>query len=94
MAAAAGVSAVLVEGSKFYYVYGVVPQGAAHGQQQVVDMGLDGGERVLGARLVAPGTAGLCMDGSPAADSKACRHLLLLIATQSRLLVHVLSGVA
>eukprot|EP00983_Pelagomonas_calceolata_P033949 1063404-Pelagomonas_calceolata.AAC.2 len=36
----AGIAAVLVEASKFYYVYGWVGTGEEYGVQQVVDMEL------------------------------------------------------
>ncbi|GFH25144.1 uncharacterized protein HaLaN_23064 [Haematococcus lacustris] len=52
---AAGVSAVLVEGAKFCYVYGVVGVRQEFGEQQVLDMQLSEGERVMGARLLSEG---------------------------------------
>ena len=48
-----GISAVLVEGKRFCYIYGSAgQQGVKHGQQEVVDMQLQTGESILGARLV------------------------------------------
>ncbi len=80
---AAACSAVLVEGTKFFYVYGPVRGKPEHGEQQVVDLQLEGQERVLGARLMrgAPWAAG-GQGGRPQA--------LLVVLTQFRLLAFVL----
>ncbi len=52
-----------------------------YGAQQVVDMGLDGNERVLGARLLA----------SPIRAGDSAKRAVLLVLTHRRLLVHQLS---
>lgn len=79
-------SAVLVEGTKFIYLYGLVEHKGQHGLQQVVDMELaqGAGEKVMGARLlpaVAAGNAG-------AAEGQAAPMARLVVLTQRRVLVY------
>lgn len=88
----AGVSAVLVESSKFYYVYGCVGAAEAYGVQQVVDMELHEGERVLGARLVP--CAPCATNGAGGGGGGGARQVLLVLVTAGRVLVHALSGAA
>jgi hypothetical protein len=68
-----------VEGTKFCYVYGNVVGKPEYGMQQVLDMQLDVGERVLGAAL---------MSGASWAPPA---HAQLLVLTQQRLLVFTLA---
>lgn len=78
-------SAVLVESQRFMYVYGFTSSREEYGRQQVVELGLEEGESVLGARLVevaaAQGT-----EGGPGAGGA-----LVVVATQRRLLSYRLT---
>ena len=74
------ISAVLVEAQKLYYVYRRTSQGDEFGVQDVVDMDLQSGERVLGARLIELGSV---KQGDTA-------NYALMILTQHRLLAHEL----
>jgi len=51
--AGAGIAAVLVEATKFYYVYGWVKTGDEYGVQQVVDMELQVRSRLGSSFLVS-----------------------------------------
>jgi hypothetical protein len=77
------VAAVLVEATKFYYVYGWVSTNEEYGVQQIVDMELQEGERILGARLI-PGVQ------LPGRGSQ--QFALLVLCTGRRLLMHALGG--
>ncbi|KAG2442368.1 hypothetical protein HXX76_002454 [Chlamydomonas incerta] len=76
-------SAVLVESARFMYLYGFTTCKEEYGRQQVVELGLEDGESVLGARLVevaaSPGTEG------------AAGGALVVLATQRRLLSYRLT---
>jgi hypothetical protein len=76
------ISAVLVEGQKMYYIYHKVPGNQASGHQDVVDMHLEAGESVLGARLSDSTTF--------QATAQANDRQFLLLLTQKRLILHVL----
>ena len=83
-----GIAAVLVEGKRFCYVYGSAAQpGVKHGQQEVVDMQLQAGETVLGARLVQqqPGL-GWALAGAVSSRDSSGSMALLVLLTQHRLL--------
>ncbi|KAJ9509391.1 hypothetical protein QJQ45_001842 [Haematococcus lacustris] len=95
---AAGVSAVLVEGAKFCYVYGVVGVRQEFGEQQVLDMQLSEGERVMGARLLSEYLPSSPVESDrqqqpscSAAGQQGKARALLLVLTQHRLLVQMLS---
>ncbi|KAJ9505203.1 hypothetical protein QJQ45_027457 [Haematococcus lacustris] len=95
---AAGVSAVLVEGAKFCYVYGVVGVRQEFGEQQVLDMQLSEGERVMGARLLSEYLPSSPVESDrqhqpscSAAEQQGIARALLLVLTQHRLLVQMLS---
>lgn len=54
----APVSAAIVEGARYAYVYGAVAPNAASGPQRVLELGLrPGGGRVVGAALLGGGAA-------------------------------------
>ncbi len=80
------ISAVLVESQRFYYVYHRTGPRDAYGLQDVVDMELEDGETVLGARLIDLGAED---SASLSAASPAVGTVLLLV-TRTRLLVHFL----
>ncbi|KAL6762933.1 hypothetical protein V8C86DRAFT_2432243 [Haematococcus lacustris] len=95
---AAGVSAVLVEGAKFCYVYGVVGVRQEFGEQQVLDMQLSEGERVMGARLLSEYLPSSPVESDrqhqpscSAAEQQGKARAMLLVLTQHRLLVQMLS---
>ncbi len=82
-AKAGGLAAVLVESQRFMYLYGVTPVGSEYGKQQVIDLSLDDGETVLGARLVeVAAEAGAGTEGQDVSSASA----MVVVATQRRLL--------
>jgi hypothetical protein len=60
-APSSSISAVLVEGQRYLYVYTATPVSEQYGQQQVVDMELDRNEAVLGARLLPGGATSVLL---------------------------------
>lgn len=80
-----GLAAVLVESQRFMYLYGSTTTMEEYGRQQVVDLGLEDGENVLGARLVdlCVGGGGAGGRGSGSGDGG---QMAVVVATQRRLL--------
>ncbi len=80
-----GLAAVLVESQRFMYLYGSTTTMEEYGKQQVVDLGLEEGENVLGARLVD-----VCIGGGGAgghgSGSGSWGQMAVVVATQRRLL--------
>ncbi|GIL86925.1 hypothetical protein Vretimale_15539 [Volvox reticuliferus] len=90
-------AAVLVESQRFMYLYGVTTTQQEYGMQQVVELDLEEGETVLGARLVeiaaVPAAEGLfgvsgerCGSAAAAAAAAAGGDYMVVVATQRRLL--------
>ena len=75
-------AAVLVEAAKFFYAYGFVSTSEEHGVQQVVDMELQDGEKVLGARLLPAPEA--------AKEGSRQRVQLVIVTSAGRMLLYSL----
>jgi len=74
-----------VEGQRYAYTYGAVARDQRHGVQQVVDLALPGGGRVLGAALLqAP-----CR---PAGGGAAGGAVQLVVLTENDVVTFRLAG--
>ncbi|WIA32717.1 hypothetical protein OEZ86_005903 [Tetradesmus obliquus] len=88
------VCGVLVEGQKYAYLYGQPSAQQQHGQQQILDMELPAGSRVLGARLLQgrdSGAAAAAANGGAASQGASTTACLLLL-TSSELICYTLQG--
>uniref|UniRef100_A0A383V828 Uncharacterized protein n=1 Tax=Tetradesmus obliquus TaxID=3088 RepID=A0A383V828_TETOB len=88
------VCGVLVEGQKYAYLYGQPSAQQQHGQQQILDMELPAGSRVLGARLLqgrGSGAAAAAANGGAASQGASTTACLLLL-TSSELICYTLQG--
>ncbi|KAG2483809.1 hypothetical protein HYH03_017332 [Edaphochlamys debaryana] len=88
-------AAVLVETQRFMYLYGTTRTEEEYGRQQVVELGLEDGETVLGARLLElPGPSPAAAEGAAAAGEGAApcagtgAEAVVVLATQRRLLAY------
>ncbi|GLI69754.1 hypothetical protein VaNZ11_014434, partial [Volvox africanus] len=89
-------AAVLVESHRFMYLYGVTTTQQEYGMQQVVELGLEEGETVLGARFVEieampaaealSGISGVRCGPTAGAAAAAGGDSMVVVATQRRLL--------
>ncbi|GIL51441.1 hypothetical protein Vafri_7422 [Volvox africanus] len=80
-------AAVLVENHRFMYLYGVTTTQQEYGMQQVVELGLEEGETVLGSRLVEIEAMPAAGCGPTAgAAAAAGGDSMVVVATQRRLL--------
>ncbi|KXZ56884.1 hypothetical protein GPECTOR_1g798 [Gonium pectorale] len=93
-------AAVLVESQRFMYLYGATSVTQEYGRQQVVDLGLEDGEAVLGARLLEsppaePAGSVAAQEGEGGAQGRDFRTggaveqtpgPIVMVATQRRLL--------